>query len=286
MSLFLMSAFDWKPMMQIDPEDIRDAKSILHQAIQNVASIGRKFLDPQPPEFNSRMVWVPALTRMAGGWIPAETTFRSSLSLESFEIFIVDRKVHTLASFPLEGKNYSQLMIWLEEQIGKFGLDASNLTLNLPYKIPDHPVQQGEPFHIKSKRGLSEFSKFYHNTYIALRKIKERYENAEIYIWPNRFDISMEITLKDTGDHDTNTRIAFGMSPGDKIFHNPYFFVSTWPNIDTEKCSKLSNNAIWMSEDWTGSVLLSKHIYEGDQQAKLEQFYNESGEQLIKLLLE
>ncbi len=282
----MMDTFDWKPMQQLDPEDIRQTKSMVHQAIQNVASVGRKFSPVHPRDFNSRMIWVPALSRMAGSWVTGNTSFRSSLSLETFEVFLVDRKVNTLASFKLEGKTYPQLMIWLEEQIGKYGLDASNLTLNLPYKIPDHPVQQGDPFQISSKRALTEFSKFYHNTYVTLRKIKEKHEGAEIYIWPNRFDISLEITLKETGDYETNTRIAYGMSPGDKTFENPYFYVSTWPNVDTEKCSKLSSNAIWMSEDWTGAVLLSKHIYEGSQQEKLERFYQESSEQLVKLLLE
>ena len=282
----MMDTYDWRLFQKIDSEDIRETRIILHQAIQNVASVGRKLLPNKSRDFNSKLIWVPALSRMAGEWIHGNTTFRSSLCLETFEILLVDRKVNTLASFQLEGKTYSQLMIWLEEQIGKFGLDASNLTLNLPYKIPYHPVEEGELFTLRSLRPATELSKFYHNTYITLRKIKDRYENGDIYIWPNRFDITLEITLKETGDYDTNTRIAFGMSPGDKIFESPYFYVSTWPNVDTEKCDKLSHNAIWMSEEWTGAVLLSKHVYEGNQQEKLETFFKEAEEQLIRLLME
>ena len=151
---------------------------------------------------------------MAGKWIAADVTFRSSISLDTFEIFLVDKKVKTLSSFKLEGVTYPQLMIWLEEQIGKLGLDASNLTINLPYEIPKHPVEDGETFQLKYARTAVELSKYFHNTYLALKKVKTRFDSdSEIRIWPKRFDLSLQIVLRDTGDPETNTQIVLGMNP-------------------------------------------------------------------------
>lgn len=280
-----MDAFEWRQMLQLEPEHIRETKALMHQAIQNVAAVGRKFLPKSKNDVNASLIWVPGLSRMAGQWVTGEVDFRSSLSIEKFEVFLVDKKVTTLASFQLEGKTYRQLMVWLEEQIGKLGMPAADLTMNLPYEIPNHPVREGSVFQLAHARAAVEFSKFYHNTYIILRKIKKQFESQnEILIWPHHFDIALSILIKDTGDPETDTIISFGMSPGDENFENPYFYVNTWPHVDTSQCAKLSNNALWVSEDWTGAIMLSKHIYEADQQKRLEMFYEESSEQLIQML--
>ncbi|MEQ9302290.1 MAG: hypothetical protein RJQ14_00130 [Marinoscillum sp.] len=281
-----MDTFDWKELVQLDPEDIRDSRYQLHHAVQNVAAIGRKFLPYSEGDENAVLTWVPGLMRMAGKWVEGDISFRSSLSFDAFSVFLVDEKVITLASFELEGNTHSQLMVWLEEQIGKLGLEARNLTMNLPYSLPEYDTQSGEAFHLSNVRAASELGKYYHNTYVTLRAIKEKMSvKANINIWPHHFDMALDVILKDTGDVETNTKISFGMSPGDQHFENPYFYVNCWPHVDTQKMEKLSNNAIWVSDDWTGAVLHSKNLFvEPDQQKTLDLFYQEASQQLIETL--
>ncbi|MFT4835024.1 MAG: hypothetical protein ACI83W_000928 [Marinoscillum sp.] len=282
-----MNSFEWRTLHISDKGKFKISKDQVHQAMQNVAAVGRKFLPKTPYDQQSTLVWVPGLTRMAGGWVEGEITFRSSISLTSFEVFLVDSKVNTIASFPLEGQTYLQLMLWLEEQIGKLGLNASNLTMKLPYELPIHEIQKGEPFLPMHKRSFEELASFYHDSYVCLRELKNTLEGAEeIVIWPHHFDQSLNVTLKDSGDLDTNTTLSFGMSPGDETFESPYFYVNTWPHVDTSLCSKLSNQAIWVSEEWTGAVLLAKHIIDADQKPIIDNFYLEAADKLKKLLID
>ncbi|VXD18455.1 hypothetical protein [Marinoscillum sp. 108] len=280
-----MQTFEWRSLQKTDPDHLRAAREQLHQAIQNVAAVGRKFSPKSRYDEYAVLTWVPGLSRLAGQWVSGSVTFRSSLSLESFTIYLVDQKVNVLGSYPVEGQTQLQMMIWLEEQIGKLGLNAANLTMNLPYELPEYPTQSGEPFHMQYPAAALELAKYYHNSYVSLREIKVRMgvEN-NIQVWPHHFDQALEVVLKNSGDPETDTHILLGMSPGDHLFGSPYFYVSTWPFTDTSQCGRLSNNAIWVSEEWTGAVLFSKHLFDGDQKAILDLFYEEASAQLIELL--
>lgn len=280
-----MDTFDWRPLQKIDTEKLRATREVLHPAIQNVAAVGRKFLPHSKQDEHATLSWVPGLSRLAGQWVKGDISFRSSISLEAFRIFLVDEKVNTLASFELEGQTHRKVMIWLEEQIGKLGLKAADLTMNLPYELPDYPTLSGAAFHLAHPEAAEELSKFYHNAYISLKEIKQQFDTQEvIHTWPHHFDQALQVIIKDSGDPETNTRLLFGMSPGDSRFENPYFYVSSWPFTETSICKKLSNNAIWVSDDWTGAVLLSRHIYNGDQKAIVDLFYREVADQLVELL--
>ncbi|MAE82567.1 MAG: hypothetical protein CMB80_07535 [Flammeovirgaceae bacterium] len=262
-----MDTFSWIPLTSIDPEEIKYARIQLHQSIQNVSAVGRKFLDQSAGDVNATLTWVPGHRRMAGKWVKGDISFRSSISLEEFTIYLVDEKVQTLSSFNCNDKTQTQLMLWLEEQIGKFGLEAKNLTLNLPYELPKEVLEVGNPFDLESLRGAKELTKYFHNAYITIREFREQFSAAgEINIWPHHFDMAMNVLLRDTGDPETNTQISLGMSPGDDQFESPYFYVNCWPHVDTRNLPQLSNNAMWISEEWTGAVLLSKHLQNAKNQ--------------------
>ncbi|MFY0605481.1 MAG: hypothetical protein JXR10_02130 [Cyclobacteriaceae bacterium] len=281
-----MQAYQWIPFSPINKEALVNCRKQLHVAVQTVAAIGRKFLPPSDEDQNATLIWVPGLKRMAGKWVEANVVFRSSISLDTMQIHLVDRKVSSLASFQIADHTQVELMLWLEEQIGQLGLHAPHLTLNLPYKLPDYSseiAEQKQPFDLQQ---VQELGKYYNNSFVALRNIKEKFSTEnEITIWPHHFDQALQVKLKDSGDAATDTLISFGMSPGDDEFESPYFYVNTWPHIDTSKCDKLDNNAIWVSEEWTGAVLFAKHVIDRDQQLIVERFYEQAQEQLVKLLI-
>lgn len=281
-----MDGFEWKPLIKTDPERIKISRLEAHHAIQNVSAVGRRFLPALPNDQNAELVWVPGLSRLAGKWVKGNINFRSSINLESYEIFLVDEKINTIASYDLKEKTQKDVMLWLEEQIGKLGLPAPDLTLHLPYTLPSIPSEKWPLFERPFPSAVIELSKIYHNTYVTLREIKHTYDSeALIAVRPKTFNMVLTIVLKNSGSHETDTRIVFGMSPGDEFFENPYFFVITWPHVDTASFGKMKSNGIWVSEEWTGAVLLSKHLYDGDQQLILREFYQESSELLIQHLL-
>lgn len=281
-----MQKFHWREFRPVDIDALAETRDQFHQALQSVAAVGRKFLPAVKNDENGTLVWVPGLSRLAGNWVTGSQAFRSSISFEDFCIYLVDDKVNTISKFELEGKKQSQVLIWLEEQIGKLGLDAFDLTMNLPYKIPQYPTQSGAPFSADLKMS-QELSKYYHNTFVSIRELSVDYgiQKPEIKIWPHHFDLATSIILKDTGDDETNTSLQMGISPGDHEFDQPYFYVNTWPHVDTTHLDKLSNGALWHEDEWTGAVLLIKHVMvEKNQKEIVDNFFRTTSQKLIALL--
>lgn len=281
-----MDGFEWRPLIKLDPERIKSARAEAHHAIQNVSAVGRRFLPNQPNDQNAELVWVPGLSRLAGKWIKGNIIFRSSICLDTYEIFLVDERINTIASYDLKERTQKDVMLWLEEQIGKLGLPAPDLTLHLPYILPAFKEEKQPAFDMLYPSACIELSKFFHNSYVVLRELKLRFQSDNVPgIRPKTFNQVLTIVLKSSGHHETDTRLIFGMSPGDQFLENPYFFVITWPHVDTTNFKKMQSKGFWVSEEWTGAVLLSKHLYDGDQQEILIDFFDETSSILMEHLL-
>lgn len=277
-----MLSLEWHTFKPLDTQKLSDVKQQFHLALQNVAAVGRKFLKHSDNDENATLTWIPGLSRLAGKWIEGSVRFRSSISFEDFAIYLVDERVNTISSFSVVGKTHRQIMIWLEEQIGKLQLTASDLTLNLPYKIQDSPQLNGEKFQAHDPDVVMELMKYYHNTFKVLRAFKKsRNINSEVYVWPHHFDEALTVLIKDTGDPETNSTITLGMSPGDESIAEPYFYVSTWPHVLTSQFPMLKNGAIWVEEEWTGSVFLSSEIIKKKNQEEAIVNYFEDAYHLL-----
>lgn len=273
-----MQQFDWREFnKKTNTNDLIDVKEQLHLVLQTVAAIGRKFLDPSEGDENATLSWVPGLTRLAGRWVKGNITFRASLSFKDFGIYLVDEKINVISSFDIRGKSQTQLLIWLEEQVGKLDLDASGLTLNLPYQLPEYSFDKGSPYSANLLL-CSELAKYYHNSYISIRELLNKLNLGvfDIITWPHHFDQAVTIIIKETGDPETNSTVSVGFSPGDEEFDQPYFYVNSWPHINTTKFRPLKNNAVWHEESWTGAVLTANNVINSNNQKQIiDDFYYE-----------
>lgn len=281
----MQQGFEWRPLSLSDWDQLRSSRIQFHRAIQNVSAVGRRFSPTSRNDEHATLQWVPGLSRLVSKWVKGTITFRSSICFDTFSIFLVDEKVTTLAEFELQGKTHRQLMIWLEEQIGKLGLAASNLAMKLPYELPNYESNSKVPFQINDMLFASELGRYYHDAYIVLRRLKEELKLGEIVTWPHHFDLALDYVIKDSGDPETTTKIGMGLSPGDETIEIPYFYVNTWPHVDVNKCEKLHKGR-WVSDEWTGAILMASELIESDnQEAEVEAFYRESSEQLLQLLI-
>lgn len=282
-----MLALDWRAFDPIENERISKVRDQFHVAIQNVAAVGRRFLGETKMDENATLFWVPGFSRLAGHWVEGRIRFRSSLSFNDFNIYLVDDRVNTISNFAINGATHRQIMLWLEEQIGNLGLSASLLTLKSPYKIKEYPQLNGASFNLNDEAAIGELGKYYHNTFLVLRDLKMRLElKEEIQIWPHHFDAAIRIVLKDSGDPETNTSITLGMMPGDERINAPYFYVSTWPHVHTSKMKPFEEPGNWIEDDWTGAILKDVELKEADnQRAVLGTFYERSLQLLIQTLM-
>lgn len=281
-----MQKFEWRSFSSLDFEKLRATRIQFHRAVQTISEVGRHFSPHSDIDESAALIWVPGFSRLAGKWVKGRKSFRCSLSMPSFSIFLVDHKVSTIAEYALEGKNSLQVMVWLEEQLAKLGLKASHLVMHPPYELPSDVEDSGEIFQLADPAYAAELAKYFHNSFVSIRDFKHRLRQKEdpIYIWPHRFDQALEITVKDSGDPETNSRIALGMSPGDEHIDTPYFYVSCWPFADIRHLEPLDDGGSWVAEDWTGAVLHAKDMLGTGQKEKLDGFYRQASDQLIKYL--
>ncbi len=283
-----MLSLDWRPFRKIEISRIANARAQFHVAIQNVSAVGRRFLGDSKSDRNANLFWIPGLSRMAGHWVEGNIIFRSSISLEDFKLYLVDDRVNTISGFEVKGSNHRKIMLWLEEQIGKLGLSASELALKLPYKLRDYPQLNGAPFDLDDNEAMDELGRYYHNSFLVLRSLRTKLDwKNEIQIWPHHFDLAVSVILKDSGDPETDTSITMGMMPGDNDDDNPYFYVSTWPHVHTSKLNPLNAPGKWIEEDWTGAILTIDELMvfqTEDQQGQLSSFYETAFLSLIEPL--
>lgn len=278
---------DWIAYNELSEEDYWLVKNQAHVAVQNVAAVGRAYLDDSSEDTSAVLKWVPGYWRMAGLWVQGHKGFRSSLSFRDFNIYLVDRRVNVLAKYALHGKTHNHAMVWLEEQILSLGLGSKAITLDLPYELPLHNDNGKDIFVQVPTQLFYEFAKLYHNTYSVLGQLKMLFpkRSSEILIWPHHFDISIEITLKETGEKATDTIVRAGFSPGDPYFEGPYFYVNTQPFVDVQHLPAL-DCGMWFAEDWTGAVLmLSSLLPYNDPAEALLEFYKRTIIRLSNVLL-
>ena len=264
----------WKPLSFSDWESIAHTRKQFHQAIQNVAAVGRQFLPYSKTDQNATLEWVNDYNRLACKWVKAGKTFRSSISFDEFEVLLEDENVDTIASRSLEGKTQAQVMVWLETEIAKLGLDIASLDLNFPYKIPAYNTAKGKPFSIQNDQSGPELGKYYHNAHYIFNIIKPA--KCEINCWPHHFDMAYRITLLETDDPENSPQINVGFSPGDENISVPYFYVYSWPYItEPEKFNPERGN--WNTDNWIGQVLpVSELLAEKNQKQACISFFNEA----------
>ncbi len=283
-----MLALEWRSFDSIETQRIENARVQFHAAIQNVAAVGRRFLKESPNDEYATLFWVPGLLRLAGHWVEGNTKFRSSISFSDFNIYLVDDRVNTISSFAINGHTHRQIMLWLEEQIGTLGLSASMLTLSLPYELQEYPQLNGIPFDLEDTEAMEELGKYYHNAFLVLREFKIKQDlEGDINIWPHHFDAAISVTLKETGDLETDTSITLGMMPGDESSGKPYYYVSTWPHVHTSKMKPFDGPGNWIEEDWTGAILTDEELKATiNQKEALNSFYDNAFSVLTKTLTE
>ena len=190
--------YDWYIINQQHPEHFKKTVEAYHHIIQNVAAVGRSYMESDPAKdlWADSLVWVPGLWRMAGKWVQGSKPFRSSLSFKDFSIFLVDQKVNILGSFNMEGKSYYDAMIWLEEQIFSQELSSKNLSTELPYEVPVYAGDNKKVFSKESAPLGETVGGFYHDAFILLTAMKEEYPaSTDISIFPRHFDMEIKILL-------------------------------------------------------------------------------------------
>lgn len=283
-----MEIIGWKPLSYSDFDSLKRARQQVHQAVQQVSAVGRKYLEKSKDDRTANLVWVPQHQRLAGNWVESSVIFRASLDIPNLAVLLVDDEMTTLGRFDLKGKTQAQSMVWLEEQLVNLEMNTEDFTLSLPYQIPDYPTAHGKAFEQKDLKAFEELAAYFHNADHILRPLKREFpQSTDVRCWPHHFDIATQIILNDTGDPETSNHIGAGMSPGDEFYNQPYFYLSPWPYPSKADLLPLEAGS-WHEKDWLGAVLTADQILQTanpiEQQNMVFSFFKAGLDQLVKLL--
>jgi hypothetical protein len=121
---------------------------------------------------------------------------------------------------------------------------------------------------------------------MILNDLKETFNGSSAcFIWPHHFDQAITFTLKETGDPATNTNVSAGFSPGDSFYDEPYFYVNSWPYVDTSYIEK-SKMGKPHTDEWVGKVLFISDVLKADNEYELlHEFYRSNISHISAFLL-
>ncbi len=265
---------------KIKPQDLTESRLQLHYAIQFIAAAGAALAEPLPDYSHTSLDWNPDLAVFLGAPIRAVTPFRVALNPVTLTSILLDSKQEAIATFPLQHKTLVEGMSWHQGEISKLGADASKIEFVSypPDDFPDHPLAHGEVFpgrryadESNAEVGRQELADYYALTHRLLQEIVDATEDASpIHIWPHHFDMALLISLSGKKGEEPMT-IGIGMSPGDKSYDEPYWYVSPYPYLKLENLPSLAGHGFWHTEHWLGAVLTASKVTQDSAEAQEEQ---------------
>jgi hypothetical protein len=186
----------------------------------------------------------------------------AGLVLGSLTLILLDQQSETIAAFPLHGQTLAAGLSWLQPAIAQLGAEGSKIRFldYPPDDFPDHALAHGAAFDASSALALSELTDYYANTYHLLQSIMATHEDASaIRIWPHHFDMATLIMLPGTINGRPLT-VGVGLSPGDRSYNEPYWYVSPYPDPDAASLPTLDSQGFWHTQHWVGAVLPASRL--------------------------
>lgn len=194
------------------------ARIELHHAAQILAACADAWLPARADDGHTAMRWVtPALVGETG------LALRSDLVL-----------VHGAATCSLVGKTLAEGLAWADAQLGS----PRGARLR-DYDLPASPLRSGGRFVGYAEH--QELARWYDRGLAALLAVVRA---DDIRVWPHHFDIGAVLA----------GGIGVGMSPGDRYYAEPYFYVTPAAHIATPPA--IAGGGFWRDDEWQGAVLL------------------------------
>lgn len=251
-----MHVVAWEVLGAAPPLALVDERLVLHHAAQLVAAVGRSFVPVRPDDGHTSLEWVAGA--LAGQEVPGPRPWIAALRPSDLSLLVVAGDAEA-GRFALAGRTRHEAIAWLSSAAQAQGVGAGRLTLDAPYRIPDHPVGAGEPFPAPT-RATAELARWFGNANALLRAVAAKWPGAApVRVWPHHFDVGSVLPLGATYRGESPS-IGIGLSPGDEAIAEPYLYATLWPAPEADELPPLPANGRWNREGWTGALLTGSEI--------------------------
>ncbi len=262
----------------VPPAALTDARLQAHWAAQALAAAGERFLAPVPDTSHTNLEWIRAQAALAGDLVPGAHPFRLALRIADLHLLLLDAQGAIREEQALVGSTVDDAYALAAGWARTWTRGAVDLKLVHPgYDMPAHAAGEGAPFD-PEPGALAELARWFDVADDTLRLLAARHpdEATPVRCWPHHFDLALLLELaKDSSGAATRT-VGVGLSPGDEIYDEPYWYVNHWPGAASPELADLSGGGVWHTQGWTGAILRGRTIVRepgADEQAtRLETF--------------
>ncbi len=261
----------WNPLGALPPEDLVEARLELHHAAQLlVIGVGSSLIPPRPDWSHTALTWGSDANQWITEPIPDSDSVRAGLRPADFALTLTDGS-HPPSELHLAGQTTAQAFAWLKRSLEERDVDTNQMSAELPYEIPEHPVATGSPFEAALLPQLSELGRYFADADLLLQEIVRESSGASpVYTWGHHFDTATLISFP-TPEGQEARSIGVGLSPGDGHYPVPYFYVTPWPYPVDARLPALPSGGEWHTKGWTGAVLQAPRLtaaVDGDEQER------------------
>lgn len=261
----------WQALGEVPPDGLTDARLQLHWAAQTVAAVANGLLEGRPDDGQSNLGWDAALAALTTHTTPSG--LRAALRVAEPGLVLLDDRGGIVGETALEGLTLPEALSWLDRALANATGAAPALALTLrDYDMPGHPVRHGAPFSLADRPAFAELARWFAGAYTALGAVHAAEPDSTMpRCWPHHFDVGMLVLLDPEKGPEHGRSIGLGLSPGDKTFPEPYFYVNPHPRPKSTARSRLAGGGEWYEEAFFGAILRgSDLVTSGKASAQLE----------------
>jgi len=258
-----VTSFDWKPVGEIDPRELGNARHLAHNGAQWLARIARSYIEPVADDTHASLSWEDD----GDALVTQEIAPGLVLELRLPELVLQFKEEGKRVSYQLEMDDRSPAKVeaWLLVELLHRGVDRDRLSKDLPYKIPG--LMTGDAVNYAAdpaKSELLELSRWYANAASVLGQVRDKHalpdvSSSPIRCWPHHFNMDFAIN-RNGGDNDQ--AIIVGLVPGDGHYGEPYFHVTPVSPPATQELPDIPEGGHWHTKDFVAAILPGSQIVE------------------------
>ncbi len=253
----------WRPLKSVDKAKLTDARVQAHYAVQWLAKLARAAVPAQPDDSHTNLGWDDRL----GGFVthPLPDGARLGLRLSALTLTAEGGEAgRPERAFPLIGRSDADARAWMGLAFAADGLDAQALDAPPPYAMPPHAIAQGGTYGGDIEAALRELAAWFANGQIAIETVRRAmlghgHDAPAPRCWPHHFDLATLASFH-LPRGAAMAYVGAGLSPGDRHYGEPYFYLSLYPAPDPSALPPLPPLGHWHVEDFTGAVATAAAI--------------------------
>jgi hypothetical protein len=242
-----MTAVTWQPVSDVDVKTLAEARRQAHNSAQWLVRVAHSFMKPADEDRHALLHWDPKRGALVTEEFLPNLTLELQLAGLTLQFRERDRpSPHVL---DVDDRTPAAVEAWVLVELLHRRLDRDRFSKDLPYEFPNLMTGDAVPYSTETLGdGLRELSAWFDNGASVLAATAEDASRlgrpGTVWCWPQVFHLGA--LVPSVGSSSTRT-LRIGMSPGDDVNAQPYFYVTRHDpralmRIDAECC--LSRDAI------------------------------------------